>query len=556
MKYCILLLAWMGWDADIEGRGLGPGLNYSNFQDSSEELNEIPSKENLDNLFGPLYEEYYATRTSEVSDNSIANTLDNEDTPSSSSIIIEDHDAPQRVSSLEQPIANEPTTPVFDNNSDEQIQKDVAELDGNTFMNPFTTPEFEEAKVDGKTQMYLTFGKMLKNFDREDLEVLWSIVKARFKKAELVNYMDNLLLYHLKTMFEHHVEDNVWKNQQGLVKVLNWKLYDSCGVHCVTVQSIPFYLLVEKIYPLTNHTLHQMFNDVKLQVDYECEMAFELLRLVKKQLKEGYGKIVGIKRLLDDLKVTAAKVYVTAAKLNYNCSKIKTAERVSTIRERIKTEERINIEFDLLKWNPTRGILQLGQQSSTLRKSLKVTIKKKKHVSTAPPPLSDDRERDDIAEATLLSLTLHKTAKIAEEQGNLVKILDKILEEDVEKIIKSEDEESYASEFTDLVFLDEEDLGTRLEPESHKEKSEIVDDDDEEEEEKKDDKKDDDNDEHDDQALVKNKVTGSSEVRNEKMQIPIPSPPRSPRTYLSSDKTISQELTAPVSPTPGTTSQD
>ncbi|GJX80630.1 hypothetical protein Tco_0328779 [Tanacetum coccineum] len=81
-------------------------------------------------------------------------------------------------------------------------------------------------------------------------------------------------------------DDNVWKNQQGLVKVLNWKLYDSCGVHCVTMQSMLFYLLVEKMYPLTKHTLHQMFNDVKLQVDYECEMAFELLRLVKKQLKE------------------------------------------------------------------------------------------------------------------------------------------------------------------------------------------------------------------------------------------------------------------------------
>ncbi|GKD28026.1 hypothetical protein Tco_1234240 [Tanacetum coccineum] len=34
--------------------------------------------------------------------------------------------------------------------------------------------------------------------------------------------------------------------------------------------------------------IHQDVNDVKLQVDYECEMAFELLRLVKKQLKEGY----------------------------------------------------------------------------------------------------------------------------------------------------------------------------------------------------------------------------------------------------------------------------
>ncbi|GKE85601.1 hypothetical protein Tco_1559343 [Tanacetum coccineum] len=147
---------------------------------------------------------------------------------------------------------------------------------------------FQIIKVDGNSKMYLTFGKMLKNFNRYDLEVLWSIVKARFKKTEPVNYIDNFLLLNLKIMFEHHVEDNVWKNQQGLVKVLNWKLYDSCGVHCVTMQNILFYLLVEKMYPLTNHTLHQMFNDVKLQVDYECEMAFELLRLVKKQLKEGY----------------------------------------------------------------------------------------------------------------------------------------------------------------------------------------------------------------------------------------------------------------------------
>ncbi|GKD17195.1 hypothetical protein Tco_1206353 [Tanacetum coccineum] len=84
------------------------------------------------------------------------------------------------------------------------------------------------------------------------------------------------------TMFEHHLKDSVWKNQQGLVKVLNWKLYDSCGVHCVTMQNILYYLLVEKMYPLTKDTLPQMFNDVKLQVDYECEMEFELLRLVKK----------------------------------------------------------------------------------------------------------------------------------------------------------------------------------------------------------------------------------------------------------------------------------
>ncbi|GJZ01916.1 hypothetical protein Tco_0519877 [Tanacetum coccineum] len=119
---------------------------------------------------------------------------------------------------------------------------------------------FQIIRADGNSQMYLTFTKMLKNFDREDLEVLWKIVKARFKKTESVNYMDNFLLLNLKTMFEHHVEDG----------------------------SIPYYLLVEKMYLLTKHTLHQMFNDVKLQVDYEYGMAYELLRLVKKQLKEGY----------------------------------------------------------------------------------------------------------------------------------------------------------------------------------------------------------------------------------------------------------------------------
>nr|GEW24655.1 hypothetical protein [Tanacetum cinerariifolium] len=118
---------------------------------------------------------------------------------------------------------------------------------------------FQIIRADGNSRMYLTFSKMLKNFDREDLE----------------------------TMFEHHVEDNMWMNQQGLVSEES-KLYDSCGIHCVTMLNTLYYLLVEKMYPLTHHTLHQMFNDVKLQVDYKCEMAYELLRLVRKKLREGY----------------------------------------------------------------------------------------------------------------------------------------------------------------------------------------------------------------------------------------------------------------------------
>ncbi|GJT57880.1 hypothetical protein Tco_0992934 [Tanacetum coccineum] len=71
-----------------------PGINSMNFQDSSEDSQSVPSKTDLDNLFGPLYEEYYETSSPEVSDNSDANTLDNDNTSSSSSIVVEEEEAP------------------------------------------------------------------------------------------------------------------------------------------------------------------------------------------------------------------------------------------------------------------------------------------------------------------------------------------------------------------------------------------------------------------------------------------------------------------------------
>ncbi|GKE28857.1 hypothetical protein Tco_1444241 [Tanacetum coccineum] len=50
-------------------------------------------------------------------------------------------------------------------------------------------------------------------------------------------------------------------------------------------------------------------------------------------------------------------------------------------------------------------------------------------------------------------------------------------------------------------------------------------------------------------------ATGNMETRNERIQPPIPTPNRSPRKDLSSDKTISKELIATVSPTTATTSK-
>ncbi|GKF08723.1 hypothetical protein Tco_0042947 [Tanacetum coccineum] len=89
-----------------------------------------------------------------------------------------------------------------------------------------------------------------------------------------------------------------------------------------------------------------MFNDVKLQVDYEYEMAFELLRLVKKQLKEGCERIVGIKRLLDDLRVTADKLMLLVYKLlllvlkvNAASTKVRTVQRLRLLKEFLLSEK-------------------------------------------------------------------------------------------------------------------------------------------------------------------------------------------------------------------------
>nr|GEU37592.1 hypothetical protein [Tanacetum cinerariifolium] len=72
---------------------------------------------------------------------------------------------------------------------------------------------FKIIRADKNSQNYLTFGIMLKNFNREDLEVLRRIVKERFKKTKPMDDMDNLLFQTLEIMFEHHIEISTRSSQ-------------------------------------------------------------------------------------------------------------------------------------------------------------------------------------------------------------------------------------------------------------------------------------------------------------------------------------------------------
>ncbi|GKD55542.1 hypothetical protein Tco_1288929, partial [Tanacetum coccineum] len=142
---------------------------------------------------------------------------------------------------------------------------------------------YQIIRADGSSKMYLVFSHMLKSFDREDLETLWKLVKAKHGSTRPEEGYERVLWGDLKTMFDPHVEDQVWRNQQDY-RVLDWKLYDSCGVHSLRKQNVHIHMLVEKRYPLTPATITDMLNR-KLQADHWNEMCYQLLKLLTKQLK-------------------------------------------------------------------------------------------------------------------------------------------------------------------------------------------------------------------------------------------------------------------------------
>nr|GEY97405.1 hypothetical protein [Tanacetum cinerariifolium] len=63
-------------------------------------------------------------------------------------------------------------------------------------------PRFKIIRADETHQLYISFATLLKNFDREDLETLWRIVKDRFSTSKPTNFSDKYLLLTPKTMFE------------------------------------------------------------------------------------------------------------------------------------------------------------------------------------------------------------------------------------------------------------------------------------------------------------------------------------------------------------------
>ncbi|GJX39072.1 reverse transcriptase domain-containing protein [Tanacetum coccineum] len=102
-------------------------------------------------------------------------------------------------------------------------------------------------------------GMMLQGIDREDLEALWRIVKAKYGDTRPEDEFERVLYGDLRVMFEPDIKSDVWRMLQGY-RVTTWKLIDSSGVHFGRLLGIKdFWILDVTTAPVLVEELKEKF---------------------------------------------------------------------------------------------------------------------------------------------------------------------------------------------------------------------------------------------------------------------------------------------------------
>ncbi|GJR29598.1 hypothetical protein Tco_1105830 [Tanacetum coccineum] len=151
---------------------------------------------------------------------------------------------------------------------------------GNTYIVLTISPDEEEVSVDAYSLATKPPSIVDWKIHKEGKKRYYQIIRANGSSKIPVEDLDLVLYGDLKTMFDPHVKDQVWKNQSDY-RVLEWKIYDSCGVHSLRNQNVHIHMLVEKRYPLTAPTITDMLNK-KLKADHWNEFCYQLLKLITK----------------------------------------------------------------------------------------------------------------------------------------------------------------------------------------------------------------------------------------------------------------------------------
>ncbi|GJU33819.1 hypothetical protein Tco_1182173 [Tanacetum coccineum] len=117
---------------------------------------------------------------------------------------------------------------------------------------------YQIKRANGADTVYMSFGAMIIDFTREDLIELY------------------------RTMFDPPlIEDVIWSLplQQ---KMVSWRYYDKCEVHCLTLEACTIYMLADRKYPLSKEACQVMLK-MKLLDGKMNEVCYKLLKMIEKQ---------------------------------------------------------------------------------------------------------------------------------------------------------------------------------------------------------------------------------------------------------------------------------
>nr|GEW67528.1 hypothetical protein [Tanacetum cinerariifolium] len=132
-------------------------------------------------------------------------------------------------------------------------------------------------RLGGSTTRYQFLVDILKHFDSEDLNQLWALVKETLNIKQATSDKEKELWVKLKRLYEPGVEDQLLTQTQALMHdPVEWRLYDSCGVHHILSRDQENFMLVKREYPLRKGLAIVMISN-KLQVENYSQMASDLI---------------------------------------------------------------------------------------------------------------------------------------------------------------------------------------------------------------------------------------------------------------------------------------
>ncbi|GJZ73922.1 hypothetical protein Tco_0638068 [Tanacetum coccineum] len=93
---------------------------------------------------------------------------------------------------------------------------------------------------------------------------------------------DRVLWGDLKTMFDPPLSDDAIWSLPLQQKIINWRYYPTCAVHCLTLDASTIYMLADRKYHLSKDACQVMLK-MKLLDGTMDEVCYQLLKMIEKQ---------------------------------------------------------------------------------------------------------------------------------------------------------------------------------------------------------------------------------------------------------------------------------